>query len=556
MMPMLNRIGLCSLTLAAHLLAGCSGQSDSDPTGSGAMPQGASGSDIAPESASSQMPIVLDGVFDDWNAIEPAVDEPAGDTTGGSPIDLGPVRVTHDEQFLFLNLDLGSAANLQVLPDGASIELWLDVDGLDATGVDEPHAITGADAIITFSAKQGNRPRMGIGLQSTTYTPDPDDPDPIRLSPYDVGLAFAPTYASKFAEIRIERGAQAATTPVWFTGESFSAYLRLIDSEGRVLDETTLFTHDLTRQDSFAETARTIPASAADSVRVMNWNVERGAMLANPLPFAATFAAIEPDVVLIQELRDSQSASMVDAWLEQHMSDDAANNNEWSVIVGEGGGNLRCAIASRVPITQYEALRIVPFPDRPDRQLRVAGAVAEFDGRGILFVASHLKCCGSAGSREDETRLMEVALLRDTLARALADDPVDGMVIAGDLNLVGSRDPLDELAASADINGRDLIIADLLQLDGRTNATWHDSDQPFVPGRLDWLLFSGSSLGMVEGFVFDSRDLSPEILARHQMSADATMASSDHFPLVADLQWHDGSSPGGGGNQSETEAMP
>ena len=544
----------CNLMIAISvcLIAGCDGGSTDEPAPRPAPIMTQSEDEAIPNESVERVlqpipydDIVLDGRFGDWVDVDIVVDEPSDDAEIGSTIDLGPVRIAHDDAYVSLLIDWGAVVNTQALPD-ASLELWLDVDGLETTGLERRLAGTpspdmslfGMDARIVFTPIRGGYARGGVEVHRPTWgslaTADDD-----QLSPYDIGLAFAPTYASDTVEIRIERGSQPAGMPQWFQRKEFRGVLFLRAADGTSLDRTQEFSYALA---SPAHAVARIPNEPMPSptpgaLRVMNWNVERGAFIHSPEPFISTFSAINPDVVLIQELRDTQTAAMVDAWFEAHVSRDDTNPDEWSVITGDGGGDLRCAIASRLPLDSFDPLRMVTFPDRPDRQLRIAAGVIKCDDRNILLISTHLKCCGSAGSREDETRLLEVALLREALDAANFDFTLDGLIIAGDLNLVGSRDPLDNLAAGGDLDGGDLQITELMQLDRLSNATWHDADQPFVPGRLDWLLYSDSTMTMPVGFVFDSRDLSPETRAAHRMGPDATIAASDHFPLVADLIW-------------------
>jgi endonuclease/exonuclease/phosphatase family metal-dependent hydrolase len=153
----------------------------------------------------------------------------------------------------------------------------------------------------------------------------------------------------------------------------------------------------------------------------------------------------------------------------------------------------------------------------------------------MLVVSVHLKCCGRIGGQEDRTRIVQADAFRDALAAALP--PAGALIVTGDLNLVGSRDPLEHLRRGLDREGRALEIADLLQLDGLSNVTWSDARQPFLPGRLDWLLYTRSALDFRGGFVFDSNDLRSKWLEQHGLRHEDSTDASDHYPLVADFSW-------------------
>jgi len=190
-------------------------------------------------------------------------------------------------------------------------------------------------------------------------------------------------------------------------------------------------------------------------------------------------------------------------------------------------------VASQLELTPYAPLDPLPLPDRPDRSVRVLGAEVTHEGRRLLAVSVHLRCCGRAAGFEDRTRLVEADAIRRAVDRAVASRRFDGVVVGGDLNLVGSRWPLDVLTEH-------LVVVEALQLDGRSNATWSDVRQPFMPGRLDFLLLSEQSLAARRAFVLDARDLAQRWLRVHGLDAGDIADTSDHMPLVADLRWRPG----------------
>jgi endonuclease/exonuclease/phosphatase family metal-dependent hydrolase len=183
------------------------------------------------------------------------------------------------------------------------------------------------------------------------------------------------------------------------------------------------------------------------------------------------------------------------------------------------------------------ALDSVTYLDRPDRTIRVAGGVIEVAGRKLVVAPLHLKCCGRMDSPEDLTRLAEVDALHQAIANTCGELKPDGVVVAGDFNLVGSREPLERLMTGLDLDGSPLATIDAYQIDGRSNATWADRNQPFVPGRLDFALLTDSTLEVRGCFVYDAHDLAPRWREVHRTQADDTDLASDHLPLVFDLSW-------------------
>jgi endonuclease/exonuclease/phosphatase family metal-dependent hydrolase len=135
--------------------------------------------------------------------------------------------------------------------------------------------------------------------------------------------------------------------------------------------------------------------------------------------------------------------------------------------------------------------------------------------------------------------MAEVGALRPAIARAVRTHDVDGVIVAGDFNLVGSRAPLDLMRRRLDLDGSDLDIVEALTLDGGSKDTWRSpaGGGAFPPGPLDWMLLSGSSVDVRHAFVFDTEAIGAAWLKRHGLRQDDSRHTSDHLPIVADLQW-------------------
>ncbi len=254
----------------------------------------------------------------------------------------------------------------------------------------------------------------------------------------------------------------------------------------------------------------------------------------NPASFKRILHALDPDVILLQELTEDDDpqrlAALFGAWI-------TVEGGRWTVLRGSGGGRFTCAVASRLKLNRYAALDPLPMPDRADRSVRVMGAELTVSGHRLLVVSAHLRCCGYAGSFEDRARVVEADAIRRAIADAVTSRRFDGVVVGGDLNLVGSRWPLDVLAEQLD-------VIEPLQLDGRSNTTWWDIRQPFVPGRLDFMLRSDTSPAVSRSFVLDTRLVEPRWLQRHGLRARDTVEASDHMPVVVDLSWKQAGPPG------------
>ena len=485
--------------------------------------------------AATEAPTIsIDGKFEDWQRIRP-VTRARTAAADEAPLRFQEVRITHDHEFVYFFVDLGRPVNPQRL-DGRMV-LALDVDGDQQTG--RPiFGLRGGDLALEFTpenTRNPGRPGMGMALRSATL----EDGGRDGLSPYDLSFAFAPTHASRYVEMRLERGVTLPGSPKTFDGDRLAGQFVLLDSEENVLHHTPTFTYRLTSTEPTEISFEDDPLKRAEGtdVRVMSWNAEHGSMIANPGPFARILQALDPDVVLWQELTPRNSASQMAGFMNEHVP--AGDGMEWRVVFGEGGGPLRCAIASRLPIRPVQAVETIPYPDRPDRQVRVAGAAITVGEKELLVVSTHLKCCGGMDTREDRQRLEEVQLINNAVRQALRAHDFGGVVIGGDLNLVGAREPKLVLGRGIAPDGSNLKTTDAYHLSGRMNATWSERRSQFTPGRLDFLLFSESTLRAGRSFVLETEEVPVKWLEKHGLLASDTTTATDHFPVVADYIWQD-----------------
>jgi exonuclease III len=481
---------------------------------------------------SSPSPIISDGAFNDWAAVPVTLRDPAD--APQAALDFGEIRVTHDPRFIHLLIDFGRVVNPRSL-DGA-FSILFDADGNPATGWTE-HGLSGVDLRVEFSPPQN----AGVQLESASG----------RFSSYEAGLQLAPTYAARQAEIRLDRGARLGSGGPLFLGVRFAVKLVFTDPQGRVIDETEPIVYPLTS----ARGARDAPGPdplkhAPDTAfRVLSWNVGGKAMLTRPDPFRRILTAVDPDLLLLDEVSGEASA----LWVQRLVG------TQWQVVFSANGGHQRSVVAARRLVTPVSSLLRIDYPPQesrailslfpdPERRATLArdhtegistlGATVQFHDRRLLAVALDMQCCGDRpGCPEDRIRLMEVSAIHAGVRQALAAGSFDGVIVAGDFNLVASRDPLDRLADSLDLDGSPLSVAEPLQLNGLSNATWLRRGSPFPPGRLDYVLYSDSSLRLLHSFVFRSTDLSTRWLRRHHLQPDDSDVASDHLPLVSDFNW-------------------
>lgn len=513
--------------------------------------------------AQEPAPVVLDGVFDEWAGTpfaaiaaprhgSPGQGHPYGADSLAQYARVSGVAVRHDAEGVYLRLRLEKDVSLQGL-DGALL-LLLDADGDTATGWAE-HGMRGVDAVVEFSPPVGaSGENAGVGLRTRSRAGDA----PSLVSPYQAGVMVAPSRAAREFEMRIGRGGAVRF------GTRMSARLVTLDRGAGVVDALTPFTVSL------ADPApRPTPpgAGAADPLarapgtdfRVVSWNVGRQDLFTRPDGFGAVLRPLAPDLLVLDEVAGGHSADEVEALLNRILPGAVS----WRAVYGVSGGSQRGVIAVRgaAPrlVAPFDAP--LPYPDsaaalapadaspdlqrwlrsRLDSHVPATGALVRIGGRTLLVVTMDLESGGAPGSARDRLRLMEANAVRDATERALhaavpADD-LAGLLVAGDVNLVGSREPLDVLLRPA-CGGPALEVARPLRLDGGSTATWEDPAQPFTPSLLDYVLHHPPFTAVAGGFVFRAADLSPEWRARHGLREESSRVT-DHLPVVTDLRWVD-----------------
>lgn len=499
----LGLFGLGLGLLAVALLGGC---------GSGRPGGGSEGT--VTSRVSSNVPL-LDGDITDW------------------PSDK---VLAADANYLYFRFTVQDREfTLQRAPQ--SVVMFIDADGSASTGLrmGEPELSSlGIDLEIEFSP----RTQEGVGVQVFEVRSD-GSRSPIGAN--DAGVEFSPTYASVWYEGRIRRNTRVLA-------ELPEGGMRSIGRAGAffatLTPEATLDQYsdpsfvDLPRASATFESVRRdvrIPRQAANSVRVVSWNVLRSSPMSKPDVFKRMFDALNPDIILVQEWEVTDAQTLLD-----YFQRNTPLASGWHVFstetdMGHGGG---VAVISRYPLSGGPALLTTAPNSQAGRSadVRFISAVVSGTPCGEILVGStHLKSGGSKGSPEDLRRMAEAEAINTAWKEfAAAGKAPKGRVIAGDMNLVGSRPPLEVLATGLDADGSELSMANAKVLGDNTLSTWYNKAESFTPGRLDYVLFSDSSLMVADSFVLDTRRLSDAALMGIGLDVSDSDAS-DHMPVVVDF---------------------
>ncbi|MCC5830358.1 MAG: endonuclease/exonuclease/phosphatase family protein, partial [Phycisphaeraceae bacterium] len=469
--------------------------------------------------------IMIDGDFQDW---------------AGQP------NIVADEHFLYILLDLGYPATLQ---SSIPTRLLLDLDDEATTGRHlaipvagrEQEIELGADVEVVFSPPRvfdDGRVTWGTGVSVLVHGAVADEP--VRIGHHDVGVIFSPTYAGRKFEVRLDRRRlhEAWRAAVPADGDDPGPSTRISAAFKRSTLDGRVFGHSLLGSDVRLPAAATsriptgeIPDRPEGFTRVMTYNVLWSTPAREPEPFARTIRAVDPDVLLFQEW--DQPDQEILNWLNTYIG-----GGDWKVVSGHNG----VAVATRLEIEPViEELQVPPArprrgesPGEPRPIRFVAAQVTLPSGEKVLFGSPHLKCCGSINDEADRTRMDETSIIAAEI-RALPVEQRRRLLIGGDYNLVGSRDPLRNLKAQLDADGSDLAIVPTPVTGENAVYTWFEEDNRFSPGRLDWITYTDSTLEAINGVALDLRQLSPEILRRHNLRPEYGQAT-DHLPLIVDIR--------------------
>jgi len=494
---------LLSLCLA---LAGCSSASDTAPTEVQSDPA------LTGAPVQESVLVILDGDTKEWPTEQ---------------------AITADEHYLYVRFAVENEQfTLQSAPQ--TVSLLVDLDGDSRTGKPGKPPVNnlGVDLEVQFSPRTG-----GPGVAAYAFTPGGKR---TKIPTADLDFAFAPTYAASWYEARISRTPDKANglpSAGLFSTGAVRAIVVTLDASAEIDGYSDLMEIEVGPACPGGKrlSSLDLPMKPQDAIRVMTYNIERSSPVNKPAQFSRIFQAINPDIILIQEWEEGDADS-VRGWFTALVP----TAEGWHVRKSEGtlaeGGGV--AIVSRYPLAPIlgDSLTVLDSDRGRDRAfpVRFVGAKVTTPLGEVIAASTHLKCCGSKGTAEDIRRMAEARSINANLSAVAGASPTAIRIVAGDLNLVGSRPPLDLLRAGLDVDRTDLSIADAYVLGNPSMYTWRDPGQPFSPGRLDYILYSDGCANVVNAFILDTTRMSEESLAR--MGLDSTDTNvSDHLPVIMDL---------------------
>jgi exonuclease III len=470
--------------------------------------------------SNSQDRILVDGIFNEWSDYPIIYSDAAGDG-GSSGIDFGQLQIYNDDEYIFFLLESGSEINLQDLNE---IFIYLDTDDNSNTGF----SINGIGAEIVYSF--GNR--SGFFYQGANSS---------TIQHSDIGLVTAPTVTSSQFEIAIRRDIIISGIPV-FQSDNLKIVFQDDFSNGDLLPASNEeITYTFSNNNSEPLPDFSIQKFPESDLRVISYNVLfNGVFDPARIPsFTRLLQAIEPDIIGFQEIYDfssAQVASQVESMLP------SSTGQQW-FHAKEGPD---CHAISRYPILESA---LIPGYNQNAGNGAFLIDVAGIE-TGLLLIVAHPPCCGN-----NEGRQIEVDLIMEFLREAKEGNgpiplqPGAPIVILGDMNLVGDHRQLETLLTGNIFDessyGPDFIPDwdDNNLLDSHPYVTglpfsfsWYNEESNFSPGRLDYIIYSGSNLMLQNSFSLFTPGLSQDNLNALNLFANDAIAASDHLPLVVDFE--------------------
>ena len=450
-------------------------------------------------------PIVIDGLFDDWQEVPVTITDPEGDYNYD---DWAELKITNDDDFIFFKISLHSEETL--LQNWNNFYLYIDADKDSLTG--HPFRGLGAELAWHFGYRTGQYfEQDGI----------------IDLWQNDITLRQAPTVTSTEFEIAIARGSFVLSDPD-FIAVIFSSFYDtgdyMPDSWGGVVYQL--------------DTTVVGPAEPIllekTGTRLVTYNtLNTGILESDRQPkFQRIIQALDPDIIALQEHSEwNEIGDIISSWFPE---------DTWY----QGYTFRDLVVLSKYPIINQANL--ISSERTMCALLQTDDPINPY----LLILNSHFSCCDNDDDRQEQVDEL-VQVLREW--RLNDNGPFDlpegtPMFHVGDFNFVGYREQIETVTAGniqdegnygsdfpLDWDGT--AITDLFsrQTHKRMAYTWRSDGSSFNPGKLDYVLYTDSNLSILNHFVLNTLAMPDSILNEWELEAEDTNEASDHLPRIVDF---------------------
>lgn len=450
--------------------------------------------------------ILLDGYFQDWEQTGTAFSDTKNDGKFG--FDYNQLKIFNDDNYLYINFDLGLEINLQETND---VVFCLDADNNPATGY--VFDGIGAELIFRFGERKGTFYR-----NTNTY----------NVKHSDIGLVTLPSVSSDRFELCIRKNASVSGFQL-FSGNSMRMILlQDVPNGDKFPDGTGGITYTWQQNQLEPLPVYSIKRATDTDFRIMTQNVLTDDLFSKTSYFNRLINAIQPDIIAFQEIYD-HTAAQTRELIQQFTGGTWYAQKQGTDII----------LVSRYPILESHFI-----------SGNGAFLVQTNEGR-ILVVNAHLPCCDNDSGRQDEVDAI-MAFIRDAKKgnSSLQLDPNTPIIITGDMNFVGKSRQLrtylegdiqNEFTYGTDYkpdwDNTSLKDAVLYTTASPLAVTWSSSGSSYFPGRLDYIIYTDAVLNRLNGFALQTANLPQDSLNAYLVLANDSNNASDHFAVVADFKF-------------------
>lgn len=285
--------------------------------------------------------------------------------------------------------------------------------------------------------------------------------------------------------------------------------------------------------------ALALPAAAAESFRVVEYNIENYLEVSNSArpgksadakaAVRDTIHALKPDVIALEEVGGTNALFE----LQGSLKSDGLDLPNWELVYGSDT-NIQVAILSRFPITARRP-QTNDFYLLAGRRWRVSRGFAEVDIKvsdrfSFTMIATHLKAkVPIPEADEADMRLEEAKILRSKIDGLLTADPNLNLIVLGDFNDSPDSEPMRTIISRGSRELTDTRPAE------RIGGIQPSQDSPAQDG-ITWTehFSKEDSYGRIDYILLDRR------MARAWDRTETFIpvftnweVASDHRPLVA-----------------------
>ncbi|MBK8110546.1 MAG: T9SS type A sorting domain-containing protein [Saprospiraceae bacterium] len=463
--------------------------------------------------------IFIDEDLDDWSSTSLLISD-IGDGLE-SDLDIQHLWVENDAENIYIRFELDREIILQ---ENNQLAIVVDFDNKLTTGFKE--AGIGAEMMVVF----GERDIFVYNPSGTSQ----------RLRHEDIGLICLPSVSSNFFELKISRVVDRGSSLLTMGNQIAIAVKNRVIGGDVLPNDGGVAVYEMKSGAGPGKKSYHFDKQKAEQVRILSYNSARdGLTEAGTSEYQLKLIqAANPDIICFQELYSATAAV--------------------SVI------NLLSQILPLPAGQSWKAVRI--SPDVVVATKYCIEAAVPLDGTGIFLVNTgencdvpmvifnaHLPCCDNDTDRQSEVDaiMSRYRTMKESQGVGFLYPEGTPTIIVGDMNFVGLNrqrktliegDILNEGFFGSDFtpdwDGTSLEDAKPYVPGTPLTYTWYDEGNTYMPGRLDYVLYTGSVMRLDNSFVLETAHLNLEDLQDHNLQTTDSRFASDHIPVIVDFTLH------------------